>query len=118
MDAFDHLSELVENMCMERRDQVALAEWSRVAKVYREELPQLREDVQSLKGQVQQFNEPPLQYAVYLGPSQSDKQFLIVGIGGVRIEVQEVPEAGISAESLVAGQLVVLNKNQNIVDVR
>lgn len=118
MDAFDHLSDLVENTCIERGDKLALGEWSKVVRVYREELPQLREDSQALKGLEQKYNEPPLQHAIYLGPSQGDKQYLVVGLGGIRIEVRDLPDMGISAETLVPGQLVVLNKAQSLVDIR
>ena len=117
-EVLNNLNDIVKDICTERHDYKSLAEWGRIKEVYDEELPRLRESVQKLGEQVRQFAEPPLHYAVYLGPCTSDQRYLVVGVGGTRIEVRSAEEAGISSEVLTEGQLVVLNKEQNIVDVR
>jgi len=50
-ETFNNLSNIVETICLERRDYKSLAEWSRIKDVYEEELPRLREDIQKLREQ-------------------------------------------------------------------
>ena len=50
-ETFNNLSNIVETICVERRDYKSLLEWQRIINVYKEELPRLREDIQKLREQ-------------------------------------------------------------------
>lgn len=118
-DAFAKLNNIVESVCTERRDYAALAEWQNVKKAYTEDLPKMKEGVDQLRGHLEQLTEPPLQYAIYLEPSPVNNRYLVVGIGGTtRIEAN-VPEGiDIDSAQLIPGQIVVLNREQNVVGAR
>lgn len=123
-DALNTLNTIVETTCLEHGDNkhyAALAEWQSMKEVYSEKFPQLQKDVEALQQQAQRVlesPESPLQYAVYLGHSPVDPKYLVVGVGGTRIEVLSAQDADIDIDQLALGQLVMLNKEQYIVAIR
>ena len=89
-------------------------------------LGKLREDyellpkgeMEKLKQQLRELTEPPLQYAIYLGPSPSNERDIVVGVGSTRLEVHLADSLDVDLSRLVPGQEVVLNKEQNVVAIR
>jgi proteasome-associated ATPase len=89
-------------------------------------LGKLREDyellpkgeMEKLKQQMRELTEPPLQYAIYLGPSPSNERDIVVGVGSTRLEVHLADSLDIDLSQLIPGQEVVLNKEQNVVAIR
>jgi len=121
-ELFDNLNAIVTQLCMERMERDGprmLAEWERVKQAYTEDLPRMSEEIKKLRERDrQQSGEPPLRYATYLGPCPSDPRYLVVGVGGTRMEVSSAEQAGISAATLQPGQLIVLNTSDAVVDRR
>jgi proteasome-associated ATPase len=102
---------------MDHHDYRSLAEWQEMKKL-RDQWPHIREKMQVLEKRIDQLTTPPLQYGIYLGPGYSNKEYLIVGVSGMRIEVCLDDEVGIDAQTLAPGQLLMLNQERNVVDVR
>lgn len=95
-----------------------LAEWERWWTACQEQLPLLEQKVAELQSALVKALEPPLQYAVALGPSPGSERDLIVGNGHTRMEVHLSPAVDVPADAIAPGQEVLLNKEQNVVAVR
>src|ERR1051326_960567 len=76
------------------------------------------EEWKALRNENEKLKEPPLQYGVFLGPSEHNGRDVIVGVGGSRLEVRIADSLVKEAEHLRAGARVVLNSTQNVIGFR
>lgn len=77
-----------------------------------------KSELARLEQQLKDLTEPPLQYAIYLGPSPGSERDIVVGIGSARLEVHIADGLEVDVSQLIPGQEVVLNKEQNVVAIR
>ena len=94
-----------------------VADWERIKQLCDKEIPLLREQIHKLEEDLTKLAEPPLQYAIYLGPSPGQRD-AIVNLDRRRYEVHFDNNARVRLADLKPGQQVVLNKDMNIVDLR
>lgn len=95
-----------------------LAEWERQWNNCQQKLPNLERAVADLQEKLKLSLEPPLQYAVFLGPAPGAEREVIVGTGTTRLEVHLTDEVNVGPHDIALGQQVVLNSEHNVVAVR
>ena len=111
------IRELLKAACTEGRlEWGVLAEWEKQWENCRDKLPLLEQKAREMEVALKKSLEPPLHYAVYLGPAPGDQRDVVVGANSARLEVHLTDEAAASA--LVPGQELVLNHEQNVVAAR
>ncbi len=109
--------ELLKTACTEGRlEWGVLAEWEKQWENCRDKLPLLEQKAREMEAALKKSLEPPLHYAVYLGPAPGDQRDVVVGANSARLEVHLTD--GAAADVLVPGQELVLNNEQNVVATR
>ena len=116
-EAIEQISQVIRTACEKRElDWGILPEWEQIQQSHKN-LPALREEFAQIKKQAEKLSEPPLQYGIYLNPCGNGKRDIVVGIGGTRLEVQLKDDLKKQFETLIPGQEVLLNKEQNVVAI-
>ena len=125
MNNLDDLDDLIKRHCASQSDWKPWSKWQAVKNAWQQDLPRLRNDLDkirddfaALKEEAQKLIEPPLQYAIYLGPVPEGEREIIVGVGSARLEVHVEKALNARLRELTPGQIVVLNKEQNVVAIR
>ncbi len=118
-ELFRIVTELIRAACARGDlEWSVLAEWERQWNNCQQKLPDLEKAVIKLQEKLKLSLEPPLQYAVFLGPAPGTEREVIVGTGTARLEVHLTDEVDAGPHDIAPGQQVVLNSEHNVVAVR
>lgn len=116
---YQTITELLRNACTAGEiEWSVLAEWERQWQNCQEKLPLLEAKVHELQLALKKSLEPPLSYSVFLSPAPGDERDVVVGAGNARLEVHLADTVTEPVDSLLPGQELVLNKDQNVVATR
>lgn len=113
------IREMIKTACTNGElEWSVLAEWEEQWINCQQKLPLLEEKIGELQDALQKSLEPPLHYAIFLGPSPGEERDVIVGTGTARIEARLTDDVEDAKDILTPGQEIMLNKDQNVVALR